>query len=108
MHVLSNMVVTASIVIMLLRLSVRPTRKIILYITCFVTKIYNALFFFLFIFHCIPSKYFWTRFTGSSGSCLTSILVGVTYGYAAITCAGDLVFSSLPVLLVWSLQMGRK
>lgn len=103
------MAIKASIAIMLLRLSVRPTHKIILYTTIFMTEIYSAFSFFLFIFQCTPSKYFWTRFTGGSGTCLdTSIVVAATYGYSAITCAGDFVFSLLPVLLVWSLQMDVK
>lgn len=103
------MAIKASIAIMLMRLSVRRSHKIILYVTIVITEIYSAFFFFLFIFQCIPSQYFWTRYTGGSGSCLdTSIVVAATYGYSAITCAGDIIFSILPVLLVWSLQMGRK
>ena len=38
----------------------------------------------------------------------TNIVVGVFYGYSAISCAGDWTFSILPVFLVWNLQMGRK
>jgi len=107
--VLSNMALKASIALMLLRLSVRPTHKKILWVTFVVTEIYSAFFFFLFVFQCIPSEYFWTRYTDGEGTCLdTSIVVAATYGYSAITCAGDLVFSILPVLMVWSLQMGRK
>jgi len=103
------MAIKASIALMLLRLSVRPTHKYILWVTFVITELYSAFFFFMFIFQCIPSEYFWTRFTGGHGSCLdTSIIIAVTYGYSAITCVGDLVFSILPVLLVWSLQMGRK
>jgi hypothetical protein len=96
---------------MLLRLSVRRAHKAILWITFVITEIYSLFFFFLFIFQCIPSKYFWTRFIepDSKGTCLdTSIVIAAIYGYSAITCAGDLVFSTLPVFLVWSLQLGRK
>lgn len=103
------MAIKASIAIMLLRLSVRPAHKVILWVTFVVTELYSAFFFFLFIFQCIPSEFFWTRLTGGSGRCLdTSIIIGATYGYSAVTCVGDFVFSMLPVLLVWSLQMGRK
>lgn len=105
------MAIKASIAIMLLRLSVRPAHKTILWITIIITELYSAFFFFLFIFQCIPSSFFWERFIpgASGGRCLdTSIIVGATYGYSAVTCVGDFVFSMLPVLLVWSLQMGRK
>lgn len=108
-YVVSNMAIKASIAVMLYRLSVRPTHKIILWITTIVTEVYSLFFFFLFIFQCSPSQYFWTRLTGGTGSCLdTNIIVSATYGYSAITCFSDLVYSILPVLLVWSLQMGRK
>jgi hypothetical protein len=103
------MAIKASIALFLLRLSVRPAHKHIIWITFIVTELYSAFFFVLFIFQCRPSAYFWMRFTDGEGFCLdTSVIIAATYGYSAITCAGDLVFSILPVLLVWSLQMGRK
>jgi hypothetical protein len=70
---------------------------------------HSAFFFFIFVFQCIPTEYFWTRYTGGTGSCLdTSIVVAATYGYSAISCVGDLIFALLPVSLVWSLQMSGK
>lgn len=103
------MAIKASIAIMLYRLSVRPAHKMILWVVTIITEVYGLFFFFLFIFQCSPSEYFWTRLTGGEGSCLdTSIVVGATYGYSALTCISDLFYSILPVLLVWSLQMGRK
>lgn len=103
------MAVKASIAVMLYRLSVRPAHRHVLWITTIIVELYSLFFFFIFIFQCSPSHYFWTRSTGGTGSCLdTSIVIGATYGYSAVTCAGDLVYSILPVLLVWSLQMGRQ
>lgn len=103
------MAIKASIALMLLRLSVRQTHKVILCITLVITELYSVFFLFLFIFQCVPSAYFWTRYTGGSGRCIEpGITVAATYGYSAITCAGDFVLSLLPVLLVWPLQMGRK
>lgn len=103
------MAVKGSIASMLYRLSIRPAHRLIIWITTIFTEVYSLFFFFIFIFQCSPSRYFWTRVTGDTGSCLdTSVVIGATYGYSAVTCAGDLVYSILPVLLVWSLQMGRK
>jgi hypothetical protein len=103
------MAIKASIALMLLRLSVLSIHKRILWITIVIVEIYSAFFFFIFVFQCIPTEYFWTRYTDGTGSCLdTSIVVAATYGYSAISCVGDLVFALLPVSLVWSLQMGGK
>ena len=103
------MFIKASIGIMLLRLSVNKVHKTIVWTVLAVTEIYSFCFFFVFLFQCVPSAYFWTQLTGGEGTCMDPfVVVAVFYGYSAITCVGDLVFSILPVLLVWSLQMGRK
>ena len=103
------MAIKASIGIMLLRLSVKRSHHVVLWITLAVTELYGAFFFFLFVFQCIPSSYFWTRYTGGSGHCIdSSITINATYGYSAITCAGDWIYSILPYFLVWNLQMDRK
>ena len=103
------MAIKASIALMLLRLSVLPAHKRILWVTFVIVEVYSAFFFFIFVFQCIPTEFFWTRYTGGTGSCLdTSIVVAATYGYSAISCVGDLIFALLPVSLVWSLQMGGK
>ncbi|KAI6789848.1 hypothetical protein KC361_g8292 [Hortaea werneckii] len=107
--VISNMAIKASIGIMLLRLCVNRIHKIVIWTVLVVTQLYSLFFFFIFLFQCLPSEYFWTQYTGGEGSCMnTDIIVGVFYGYSAISCAGDWTFSILPVFLVWNLQMGRK
>lgn len=108
-YVLANMAIKASIALMLLRLSVLSIHKRILWVTFVIVEVYSAFFFFIFVFQCLPTEFFWTRYTGGTGSCLdTSIVVAATYGYSAISCVGDLIFALLPVSLVWSLQMGGK
>ena len=103
------MAIKASIALMLLRLSVHAIHKRILWATFVIVELYSAFFFFIFVFQCMPTEYFWTRFTGGTGKCLnTSIVVGATFGYSAISCVGDLIFAILPISLVWSLQMGGK
>ena len=105
-YVLSNMAIKASIAVMLLRLTVNATQRIILWVVLFITELYATVFFFLFIFQCRPSSYFWTQFTGGSGSCIDpTITVNAVYVYSAITCVGDWVLATLPFFLVWKLQI---
>lgn len=103
------MAIKASIGIMLLRLCVNRIHKTIVWVVLAVTEIYGAFFFFIFLFQCLPSKYFWEQYTGGSGTCMDPfITVAVFYGYSAISCVGDWTFSILPSFLVWNLQMGKK
>lgn len=107
--IICNMAIKASIGIMLLRLSVNRTHRMILYINLAVTQLYSVFFFFVFLFQCVPSQYFWTRFTGGEGTCMpANIVVSSFYGYSAVACVTDWVFSILPCFLVWNLQMGRR
>lgn len=103
------MAIKGSIAVMLLRLCTHRTHRLIIWTTIIITELYSAVFFFLFIFQCRPSSYFWTQHTGGKGSCINpTITVNFTYAYSAITCAGDWTFAILPFFLVWKLQMGQR
>ena len=102
------MAIKASIALMLLRLTIEPIHRFIIIATIVVTELFSFAFFFLFIFQCQPSAYFWTRYTGGSGSCIDpNITVGFVYAYSAITCVGDWIYAILPCPLVWNLQMPK-
>jgi hypothetical protein len=108
-YVLANMSIKGSIAVMLLRLTVDRMHHVIIWATLLVTELYSTYFFFLFVFQCRPSAYFWTRWTGSSGSCIdTNIVVRSTYGYSAVQCLTDWIFAVLPFFLVWRLQMTKR
>jgi hypothetical protein len=109
--IISNMAIKASIGIMLIRLTVSKTQRYILYANIAITQIYSFFFFFIFLFQCYPSSYFWARVgdPNAKGSCMNpQIVVATFYGYSAIACITDWTFSILPVFLVWNLQMGRR
>ncbi|KAF2159730.1 hypothetical protein M409DRAFT_70796 [Zasmidium cellare ATCC 36951] len=109
LYVLSNMAIKASIAIMLLRLMVATWHRIVIYAVLIVTELFSTAFFFLFIFQCTPSSYFWMRLAGAKGSCLnTSVIVNGVYAYSSILCVGDWIFSFLPFWIVWKLELVSK
>jgi hypothetical protein len=108
-YVLSNMALKLSIGVMLLRIAVSRIHKIIIWTTVVILELYSLGFFLLFVMQCLPSEYFWTRFTGGSGSCINpDITVNATYAYSAISCAADWTLGLLPITLVWNLQMNPR
>lgn len=108
-YVLSNMAVKASIAVMLFRLTVIRTHKIIIMVVLAVMEAYSVFFFFIFVLQCRPSAYFWTQFTGGKGSCLNDkITVNAAYAYSAITCISDWTYAILPFFIVWKLQMNAR
>lgn len=105
-YVLSNMCLKFSIGIMLLRIAVSRTHKIIIWTVVIVLEVYGAFYFFLFVLQCRPSAYFWTQYTGGKGSCINpKITVNATYAYSAVSCWADWTLAIIPAFLVWNLQM---
>jgi hypothetical protein len=98
-----------SIGIFLLRIAVAKTHRAIIWTAIVVAELYSAFYFFLFILQCRPSAYFWTRYTGGTGSCVNpKITVDATYAYSAISCVVDWTLGIVPVFMVWSLQMNSR
>lgn len=103
------MALKASICVFLLRIAVAPVHRIIIWITIGVHEVYSIFFFFIFVFQCVPSAYFWTKYTGGKGKCMNPrVSVDAFYGYSAISCAGDWILGILPVFIVWKLQMNNR
>lgn len=91
---------------MLLRFLHDVPHRIIIYSVSTIMQLYSVAFFFLFIFQCWPSSYFWTRFSpGHQGTCLPTLhIVYASYGYSAIMCIVDWTYSILPIVIVWKMQ----
>ena len=109
LYVISNMAIKASIGVMLLRVVISPTHRMILWATLIITEVYSAGFFLYFVFQCSPPRYFWTRVADGQGSCVKpSITIGLFYGYSVVLCLGDWIYAVLPSILVWRLRMPIK
>jgi len=108
-YVLSNMALKFSIGIMLLRIAVSRTHKTIIWTVVIILELYGLAYFLLFVMQCLPSSYFWTRYTGGKGTCIDpTITVNATYAYSAISCAADWTLGLLPISLVWNLNMNPR
>ncbi|OBT81791.1 hypothetical protein VE02_09625 [Pseudogymnoascus sp. 03VT05] len=108
-YVLSNMALKLSISIFLLRLAVTRASRIIIYVIIGVVEAYSAFYFFLFVLQCRPSSYFWTQYTGGTGTCVSpKVTVDATYAYSAISCVADWGLGLMPIFLIWHIQMDMR
>lgn len=74
-----------------------------------IVELYSAFFFFLFVLQCRPSSYFWTQYTGGTGTCVNpKVTVNATYAYSAISCFADWSLGLMPVFLIWNIQMDTR
>ncbi|KAJ4312517.1 hypothetical protein N0V94_007410 [Neodidymelliopsis sp. IMI 364377] len=108
-YVVTNIFLKFSISIFLLRIAVERTHRMVLWVALIVIQVYSVYFFFVFTFQCWPVSFFWEQFRGSKGHCLPSkLVVNSFYGYSAVSCATDWIFSIVPIFIVHKLQMNTK
>jgi hypothetical protein len=74
---------------------------------CFSTTV-GIVFLFFTIFQCHPVAYYWNRLSGN-GCCLDiETLLGIVYMYSGVAATCDFAISSLPVFMIWELQMDQR
>ncbi|KAI1097434.1 hypothetical protein F4804DRAFT_171868 [Jackrogersella minutella] len=99
-----------SIGLFLLRIAIQKIHHYIIYVNLVLTVISGLIFFFVTVFQCNPIPYFWLRMNGvSQGTCISmDIIVALTYLYSAINVICDFTFATLPIVLIWGLQMDKR
>jgi hypothetical protein len=108
-YVVTNIFLKFSIGIFLLRIAVDKTHRTILWVALIAIQVYSVYFFFIFTFQCWPVSFFWEQFRGGKGHCVPSkLVVNSFYGYSALSCATDWIFSIVPIYFVHNLQMNTK
>ena len=72
------------------------------------STVVGIIFLFFTIFQCLPVAYFWNQ-PSTEGRCLDiDLLLGIVYMYSGVTAACDFTLASLPVYIIWRLQMNRR
>jgi hypothetical protein len=96
-----------SIGIFLLRITVKPIHRWIIYTAMSLSVVTGLMFFFATLFQCAPISFFWDKnITG--GSCIDiNIIIGLTFAYSAVSFVSDATFGILPIFLVWNLNMSK-
>ncbi|KAH8728786.1 hypothetical protein GQ44DRAFT_675386 [Phaeosphaeriaceae sp. PMI808] len=96
-----------SIGLFLLRVTVKPIHKWILYAAMAVSVFTGAVFFFVTLFQCSPISFFWNKH--QPGQCVPiDVIIALTFLYSACAIISDFTFAILPVFLIWGLNMPRK
>lgn len=99
--------VKISIGLFLLRVTIKPLQRWIIYIAMFLTVLTGLVFFFVTLLQCAPLSYFWNK--SQPGSCINvDVIIALTFFYSAVSVICDFTFAILPIFLVWNLNMSKK
>ncbi|KAF2631059.1 hypothetical protein BU25DRAFT_360897 [Macroventuria anomochaeta] len=100
--------VKTSIGLFLLRVTIKPIHRWIIYIVMGLTVLTGLVFFFVTLLQCAPLSYFWDK-KSQTGWCVDAdVIIALTFLYSAVSVICDFTFALLPIFLVWNLNMSVK
>ncbi|KAK8093776.1 Satratoxin biosynthesis SC1 cluster protein 4, partial [Apiospora hydei] len=99
-----------SIGLFLLRIAAKKIHQHIIYGAMTISVISGLAFFFVTLFQCNPSPYFWNRYVpGEPGSCVPSdVIIGLGFLYTSFSLISDFTFALLPAVLIWDLKLKQR
>ncbi|KAK8039792.1 Satratoxin biosynthesis SC1 cluster protein 4 [Apiospora rasikravindrae] len=99
-----------SIGLFLLRIAAKKIHQHIIYGAMTISVISGMAFFFVTLFQCNPSPYFWNRYVpGEPGSCVPSdVIIGLGFLYTSFSLISDFTFALLPAVLIWDLKLKQR
>ena len=112
-YVSCTTILKISIGFFLLRVCVRRTHKIIIWVVISTVTLYSCYYFTFIFFQCRPLAYFWNRFNihdpNRKGKCISDEMVaGSTYAHSALSIIADWTLGTIPIFLVWELNMNPR
>ncbi len=97
-----------SICLSLNRIAVDRLHKRIIYFTAALMLLVSIVTAVMSIFQCTPVAFFWTRFTGASGHCLSDQVVEATaWTQSGVSVVTDWTLALLPFWVIRGLKMDR-
>ncbi|KUI60000.1 hypothetical protein VP1G_07232 [Cytospora mali] len=105
----TSAMVRTSVALFLHRIASESLHKWIIRVNLGVVYLISTVFFFVVIFQCSPPRYFYEQVMGQPGTCMDiDIVPDVTIAHSAIGAACDLVFASLPIVMLWKVQLNKR
>ncbi|KAF2676079.1 hypothetical protein K458DRAFT_322826 [Lentithecium fluviatile CBS 122367] len=108
LYVLSNCTLKIALGIFYLRVALQRWHIWCIKLLMVGTVLFGLTYFFLVMLQCIPVSEFWLNHPASSKCIPESPTTGITYALGAVNAFADWSFGTLPIFIVWDLQMNRK
>lgn len=106
-YCLSMIAAKISVGLFLLRVTIQPLYRRIIYVVMGATVVTGLVFFFISVLQCKPVNFFWDKFN-STGTCVNiDVIIGIAFAYSAVASVCDFTFGLLPIVLVWNLNMAQ-
>jgi hypothetical protein len=108
-YIITTAFIKASIALFLLQICVNKYQKFTIWSVTILSTVFSIAYVLVMTFQCHPIPYFWTRFLGGAGTCISAtVIADMTYTHGAITTFSDWTLGILPIFLVWNLNMNPR
>ena len=97
-----------SIGFFLIRIAVTRTIRRIIYTAMVLQTLIGGGFTFAAVFQCNPISYFWDHTIPGGSCCSVDLIIVIAYLVSVLFMILDMIFTILPVYLVWTLPIARK
>jgi hypothetical protein len=109
-YIVTTWLLKVYIGVFLMQICIRRSHILVIWTVIIAFTAVSILYVFLMAFQCHPVSYFWTQYgIGGSGKCISStVIVDLTYVHSAFNAVADWTLGTLPIFLIWNLQMNTR
>jgi hypothetical protein len=108
-YITTTTVLRLAVAAFLLRIALHKVHRQIVYWFAALNIVFNLYFFIQTVFQCSPPTLFFLRFDGRhTGTCNAKLTADSTYAQSAVSAVIDWTFGTLPIFIIWDLNMHRK
>ncbi|KAK4197756.1 hypothetical protein QBC40DRAFT_267349 [Triangularia verruculosa] len=102
--------VRTSIAVFLLRIATSKIHRSIIYVNLACTWTLTVVYFFIVVFQCSPSSYFYNQVLDpSGGSCISKDIVPrTTIAHSIISAITDFILAFLPIAILWDVNLNKR
>jgi hypothetical protein len=94
----------------LMQICVNKCQRTVIWTVIGVFSVFTTYYVPLLVFQCHPISYFWTQSDGKGGGgCISpDVIADSSYAHGGLSAVADWTLGTLPVFLVWNLQMNPR
>ncbi|KAK4180406.1 hypothetical protein QBC36DRAFT_297622 [Triangularia setosa] len=102
--------IRTSIAVFLLRIATAKVHRNMIYVNLACTWVLTTIYFFIVVFQCSPSSYFYDQVLDpSGGSCIDkNIVPRVTIAHSIINAITDFILAFLPIAILWDVKLDKR
>ncbi|KAK3695250.1 integral membrane protein [Podospora appendiculata] len=100
--------IRSSIAVFLLRIATAKAHRYIIYTALVFVWVLSIAYFFIVLFQCSPTSFFYDQVISESGTCIEADIVPrATLAHSVVNATADFILALLPVAILWRVKLNK-